>query len=332
MIVTVTANPSVDRTFEVDQLLRGQVVRATRHRVDPAGKGLNVSRALHANGHDTAAVLPIGGSEGRQLLELLEGSGVTVIAVPIAGAIRSNVTVIEPDGTLTKINEPGPTLSAAELDGLVDAASAASADAAWLVLSGSLPPGAGDDLLGDLISRGRAAGARTAVDSSGPSLAAALEASPDLIKPNASELAEISGRPLETLGDAIEAARLLVRRGARTVLASLGPDGALLVADEGELHAELAVREPNSTVGAGDATLAGYLSAADDPTTALRAAVAFGAAAVALPGSQMPQPTDLRPDHVRIHPSPDRLRALLAPVHAHELTSSTALDPASSPR
>ena len=328
MIVTVTANPSVDRTFEVEKLVRGEVVRATRHRVDPGGKGLNVSRALHANGHDTAAVLPIGGSEGRQLLELLDGSGVSVVAVPIAGSIRSNVTIVEPDGTVTKINEPGPTLSAAELDALVEAVSAASADAAWLVLSGSLPPGADDDLLADLIHRARAAGARTAADTSGRSLAVALNARPDLIKPNAGELAEISGRPLETLGDAIEASRLVLLRGAGAVLASLGPDGALLVAGEGELHAELEVAEPNSTVGAGDSTLAGYLTAADDPTEALRAAVAYGAAAVSLPGSQMPGPTDLRLDDVQLHQAPDRQRVLLSPVHAPTAPDPT---PASSP-
>lgn len=99
MIVTVTPNPSVDRTFEIEQLVRGQMVRALHHQLDPGGKGINVARALHANGHRATAVVPVGGVEGHQLIQLLGGSGLAVVTVPIAGAVRSNVTIVEPDGS-----------------------------------------------------------------------------------------------------------------------------------------------------------------------------------------------------------------------------------------
>src|SRR5919106_2628337 len=102
VIVTLTANPSVDRTLEIPALERGEVVRATAARVHPGGKGVNVARALVANGISARAVLPTGGREGDQLLDLLSSRGVAVVPVPIAGPIRENVTVVEPDGTVTK--------------------------------------------------------------------------------------------------------------------------------------------------------------------------------------------------------------------------------------
>lgn len=114
MIVTVTLNPSVDRTLELATLVHGRVNRAVDAHLDPGGKGVNVSRALVANGADTRAILPCGGDEGDQLVRLLRAEGVSLTAVPIAGRTRSNVTLVEPDGTVTKINESGPRLSDAE--------------------------------------------------------------------------------------------------------------------------------------------------------------------------------------------------------------------------
>ena len=115
MIVTFTANPSVDRTSEVVELIRGAVIRARHARVDAGGKGVNVTSALAANGYPSIAVLPTGGAEGAQLIGLLESESLLVRPVPIDGAIRANVTIVEPDGTTTKINEPGPVLGAEEI-------------------------------------------------------------------------------------------------------------------------------------------------------------------------------------------------------------------------
>ncbi|GAB4003659.1 hypothetical protein GCM10029992_46300 [Glycomyces albus] len=108
MIVTVTANPSLDRTIEVGRLRRGQVQRASGNRVDPGGKGVNVSRALVANGLATRAILSSGGHAGSELIGLLTEAEVPFFEVGIADPIRSNLTVAEADGTVTKLNELGP--------------------------------------------------------------------------------------------------------------------------------------------------------------------------------------------------------------------------------
>ncbi|MFI6455702.1 PfkB family carbohydrate kinase, partial [Streptosporangium amethystogenes] len=118
MIVTLTLNPSLDRTIEVTALRRGAVIRAAATHLDPGGKGVNVSRALLANRVRSCAVVPFGGDEGRRLVSLLCAEGIEMVTVPVAGATRSNVALAEPDGTVTKVNEPGTALSAAELEAL----------------------------------------------------------------------------------------------------------------------------------------------------------------------------------------------------------------------
>jgi 1-phosphofructokinase len=309
MIVTLTLNPSVDRTVEVDALVRGAVLRARSSRVDPGGKGVNVARALAANGRKTCAVLPAGGWEGEQLAALLSPHDIAVVLVPVAGSVRANVSVVEPDGTVTKLNEPGPTLTAAEVEAVTAATVTAAAAAEWVAVSGSLPPGAPVDVYARLVRRLRLAGVRVAVDSSGPPLAAALAAAPDLVKPNREELAEATGRSIATLGDVLAAAEQLRRRGPRTVLASLGADGALLVDGDGAYHGEAAVPRPRSAVGAGDALLAGFLAGGGSGPGALTEALAWGAAAASLPGSRMPGPGDLDRAGVRLaaRVDPDRL-------------------------
>lgn len=299
MIVTVTPNPSVDRTLEVDGIVRGEVVRSRGLRVDPGGKGINVARALVNNGIDAVAVLPAGGAEGRQLVELLRDRGIDSTVVPIAGAIRANISLVEPDGTVTKINESGPVLSSDELDALLDVTADAAVGADWVVTCGRLPAGAPDDLHASLAARARAAGARVAVDTSGRPLLAALAAEPDLIKPNRDELAEATGTTIDTVGAAVAAARRLQTLGARDVLVSLGVDGALLVARDVVHLATHPSVQPVSSVGAGDSALAGFLTASD-PIGALRAAVAYGTAAVQLPGTALPTPADLHPELVRV--------------------------------
>ncbi len=293
MIVTLTANPSVDRTIEVDVLRPGTVIRAGASRVDAGGKGVNVARALAAHGCKATAVLPSGGAEGAQLEALLANAGPDLLTVRIAGSIRANVTVVEADGTTTKLNEPGPGLSQAELDALAVTLTDAAARADWVVLSGSLSPGAPVGWYAGLIRQLRGTGPRVAIDSSGPPLAMAIAARPDLIKPNREELAELAGRPVDTIADVVGAALTLTASGVHTVLTSLGPAGAVLVRRDAAWHATAAALEPRSTVGAGDALLAGYLATGADGVGALAEAVAWGSAAAALPGSRMPGPADI---------------------------------------
>ncbi|MBA2951995.1 1-phosphofructokinase [Streptomyces himalayensis] len=314
MILTVTPNPSLDRTYEVPSLDRGEVVRATGDRMDPGGKGVNVSRAVAAAGQRTVAVLPLGGAPGRFVAQLLDEQGIEVAPVPVAGQTRSNISIAEPDGTLTKINAPGPELSPEEQELLLETVRRQSAGAAWIACCGSLPRGLAPSWYAELVARAHAAGARIALDTSGPALLAALRERPDVVKPNAEELAEAVGRPLATLGDAVKAAEELRDLGARAVLASLGADGQLLVDDSGVHFGRAPVEVVRSNVGAGDSSLAGFLIAGGSGPEALASAVAHGAAAVQLPGSVMPTPADLEPAAVTVTSVVPQDQALTEPA------------------
>ena len=290
MITTLTPNPSIDRTMLVENLLPGEVNRAASSRTDPGGKGVNVARALIRNSHPARAILPLGGPDGELLASLLQEAGIPFDAIPIAGTTRTNMAIVNPTGTTTKVNEPGPELSPNEMNQLANAVGRAAGP---VVLCGSLPPGTHDSFLAEMIA---GYPGRVAVDTSGAPLAAAVTAKPWLIKPNREELSELTGRELPTLQAVVDAARELLANGVGVVVVSLGSDGALWVDPDGIHHAKATVTEPRSTVGAGDCLLAGVLSAlttGNDPATALSRGVAWGAAAVALPGSAVPGPTDV---------------------------------------
>ncbi|MEU3168163.1 1-phosphofructokinase [Streptosporangium sp. NPDC006930] len=300
MIVTLTLNPSLDRTIEVGSMTRGAVIRAAATHLDPGGKGVNVSRALLANQVRSCAVVPFGGDEGRRLVSLLSAEGIEMITVPVGGATRSNVALAEPDGTVTKINEPGTALSSTELDTIAEAVLGAASSADWVVASGSLPPEVPADVYARLCERFSGAGINVAVDTSGPAFISALAEAPALVKPNREELAEATGIVISSLGDAIKAAENLRARGAGTVLASLGADGAILLQDDQIWHGQCPVAEPRSTVGAGDAMLAGFLAGGARGERALVEALAWATAAVGLPGSRMPSPHHIHRDDVRV--------------------------------
>jgi 1-phosphofructokinase len=287
VIVTVTANPSVDRTYRLGELRAGALNRASEVLVEPSGKGINVSRILAALGAPTRAVVTSGGWEGRQLIDLLAAGGLTASAVPVAGATRVNVTVLAGNGSEpTKINEPGAVLAPREVTALTGAVRAALAGARWLACCGSLPPGTAAGVIGRLVAEARrGTGVRVAVDSSGAALAAAVDAGADLVKPNAAELAELTGQPTGATDEACRAALSVARRTGGEVLASLGAAGAVLATPTGAWLATGPPITPVNTTGAGDALLAGYLSAglateggADGDTPAGRLAVAVAVA------------------------------------------------------
>lgn len=321
MIVTLTANPSLDRTIELGgPLQRGAVQRATAAHRQPGGKGVNIARALAAAEIPCLALLT--GAADDPVLIALTAEGIEHLNLAIPEPLRSNVTVTEPDGTTTKVNEPGPELSAQQQAALIRLCVEHSAGRRWLVLAGSLPCGVAEDFYARAIHTVReklgAAAPLIAVDSSGQPLHQALAARPDLIKPNAEELAELvvaaglastgslpAPELLETQPDAVaKLAEPLVRSGVGNVLATLGAHGAVLIEKTGSWHARGPKIVARSTVGAGDAALSGYLlaqlagaSAADR----LRQAVAHGAAAAALPGSTMPKPEHTRVDGIEAH-------------------------------
>ncbi|WP_214468113.1 1-phosphofructokinase [Microbacterium flavescens] len=310
MIVTLTANPSLDRTIALDQPLRpGDVQAAASSREDAGGKGINVARAVSAAGVDVVAVLPL--ADDDPFDTALRGSSLTAYRVTVRGHARANVTITDPSGMTTKLNLPGAPLSGADAAAVVSAVVDASSAARWLVLAGSLPPGVDDNFYVDVISAVREAHGTDApliaVDTSGPALAAVVERGrPDLIKPNDDELAELAGVALTDGGAAaavVDVARALVPSRVAAALVTLGAAGAVLVtADAAWSAAPPAVRVV-STVGAGDSSLAGYVlaeAAGATPEERLRQAVRYGAAAASLPGTQAPTPADLPAGHVLV--------------------------------
>lgn len=283
MIVTVTPNPSIDRTVRLERLERGAVLRAIEATAEAGGKGVNVARALASQGIDVVAVVPLAAESEASYGALLEAAA-PFVPVSVAGAVRVNISLVEPDGTVTKVNEPGPRLSEDEADRLLACVAAQAAGATWVVGSGSLPPGAPADFYARL-ARLRAADRRVAVDASGDALRLARPV--DLLKPNHAELEELVGEALATLGDVVRAAKRVVDAGTCTAaLVSLGAAGAVYVDASDARYAEARVGDVANAVGAGDALLAGYL-AAGGGAAALKTAVAWSVAAVRSAGTRM---------------------------------------------
>ncbi|GAA2147938.1 hexose kinase [Nocardioides koreensis] len=310
MIVTLTPNPSHDRTVALaGRLERGAVQRAESVTSQAGGKGVNISRASVSAGIPSIAVLPAP-AEDPFVLELL-AAGIDCRPVPTTGTLRVNITISEPDGTTTKLNSPGPTVTPAVLGALTESLLRRAASADWIVLAGSLPPGAPVTWYAELVGALREHGARIAVDTSEAPLHALVDAlpasAPHLMKPNGEELASFTGGDADLLESdpqaAAKAARTLVDRGVETVLATLGAHGAVLVTEHGAWHATPPPTSVVSTVGAGDSSLFGYLLGDvrnRTPAQRLALAVAYGSAAAGLPGTTIPQPSQVTPELVSV--------------------------------
>ena len=308
-IVTLTANPSIDRTLTLGSpLQRGAVHRLESVSSQAGGKGVNISRACVAAGVDTVAVLPAAGDDPF-VHELMAGE-IPHRLVHSDGLVRVNLTVTERDGTTTKLNSPGPQVGPTALAGLAATLHELAVRADWVVLAGSLPPGAPLAWYAELVTDLRRH-TRVAVDTSDAPLRALVErldvAAPHVMKPNGEELASFAdgdGRLLEADPQAAaDAARTLVERGVETVLATLGAHGAVLVNADGGWHAAPPRTEVVSTVGAGDSSLFGYLLGelrGHEPAERLALAVAYGSAAAGLPGTTIPRPDQVDPRGVQV--------------------------------
>lgn len=311
VIITFTANPSIDATMSIDALEAGGVLRVSESRREAGGKGINVSNAVLKAGHSTIAIAPVGDSD--PFITLVAADGIPLHSVPVPDPVRTNTTVTETDGRTTKFNESGARLNETSVRGLeaelVETARATGARAA--VLAGSLPPGAPADWYATLVRALREVGndLLIAVDTSDEplkQLGRQLEGgAPDVVKPNAFELGQLAGLDgveLERQADrgnldtVVAAGRELVDKGIGEVLVTLGGAGACLVTADGAWHASTPPAKVSSTVGAGDSSLAGYMLArldGQDFPNALRNAVAYGTAAAAKPGTGIPSPDDI---------------------------------------
>ncbi|GAA2684815.1 1-phosphofructokinase family hexose kinase [Streptomyces lunalinharesii] len=257
MILTVTLNAALDLTYRVPRLRPHTTHRVTEVAERPGGKGLNVARVLAALGHRTVATGFAGGGTGEALRTLLaQETLVTDALVPVGGTTRRTVAVVDSGtGDTTQLNEPGPTVSPAEWAAFLGTYRELLGEARAVALCGSLPPGVPVDVYARLIRAARTAGVPVLLDTSGEPLRRGLAARPDLAKPNADELAALTGST-----EPLRAARDARRRGAHAVAASLGPDGMLAVTADGAWQAAPPRRYAGNPTGAGDSAVAGLLS------------------------------------------------------------------------
>jgi 1-phosphofructokinase len=264
-IVTLTPAPTLDRTYTVTNLTSGAVNRADSVGEELAGKGINVARALHLAGIPAPAVVPIGNAEKG----ILDRTGSKNFLVPlwIDGTIRVSTTILERGGTTTKVNEAPKPLSSKEWQQVVELTekTVLENDAKWLVIAGALPTDESTGSFVDLhpiFQKMEKLGVRVVLDTSGEPLAYWVrQGEPAILKPNTEELSSAVGRDLLTNGDVIDAARELCSHGVECVLASLGADGMLAVTKTRAWATRTAPVKVINTVGAGDATLAGFLAA-----------------------------------------------------------------------
>lgn len=258
-IATVTLNPAIDRTVTIENFTAGQVNRASNVRSFPGGKGVNVASALADFGHGVVVTGFLGRENTASFEALFAQKSIQDCFVRIDGQTRVGIKITDPvRNETTDINLPGPSPAAADLDQL--RGTLATFEAGWVVLAGSLPPGVDSGIYGELTASLKARGCKVALDTSGESLERALDAGPDLIKPNIHELEALLGVTLGDRASVIDAARRLVGRGVELVVVSMGAEGACYVTNGEAVIACPPEVEVRSTVGAGDAMVAGTVA------------------------------------------------------------------------
>ena len=299
-LITLTLNPALDLATTIDRVAPTHKLRCGPIQRFAGGGGINVARVLHRLGADVQAWALAGGAAGAQVRQLLADEGVPTVLQPIAGDTRENFSVVETStGQEFRFVLPGPTLQASEWRACLGALTALPTPPRWLIASGSLPPGTPDGFYAPLARALKARGLRVAIDTSGPALAAALQAGVALVKPSLRELREVVQQPLAHAADWCQAARSLVQSGAAGIVAlSVGDQGAVLATPEGVWQAPaLHMADTTGTTGAGDCFLAALvwaLDRGDAPAEALRWGVAAGAAALLHPGTTLAQAADVQ--------------------------------------
>jgi len=286
VFLCVSLNPAIDKRVRLERLLRGRVNRVTEVAPAPGGKAAHVSMVLRTLGADPVWLGFAGGPTGTQLLEGLKAMSIQAEAVTTANSTRMNLEILENDGTVTEILEPGQAINEEELERLRRAFELAlrrSTVKMTAILSGSLPPGVPQDYYATLIELGHACGCRVFVDTSGEPLRQALKSGPDFVKPNQEEAEWLSGCAIDGPRSARGALEAILGAGAKAGAISLGADGLVWqTANEEKLFfAQAPQIAGRSTVGSGDSTLAGYAFAEDqgwEPEESLRLAAACGAA------------------------------------------------------
>jgi 1-phosphofructokinase family hexose kinase len=287
LIVTLTVNPALDRTISVDRLAFEDRAYIDSRHVSPGGRGINAACVIHGFGGKVLAIFPSGGKNGKCFEELLGKHGYPAVAVPIEEEIRTNLAITDRQGLTVSLNERGPKLEKAEVERLEKAVQKHLEGAAWLLLSGSLPPGVPSNFYARLIGMARRKKVRTLLDTDGDPLREGVEASPTVVCPNQPEAERLLNRALVTRNHFLDAAARIRAMGPQMVVLSLGSRGAM-GAVEGALIEAIPPRvEVLCPIGAGDALAAAFawsMERTNDFTDALRWGVSSGTASAMLPG------------------------------------------------
>lgn len=290
-VTTVTLNPAIDVTTRVDRVVPEKKLRCAQPERYPGGGGLNVARVVHRLGGEVRAAWGAGGPIGELLASLLDAEGFPHEALRMEGTTRENLIVYEEaSGEQYRFGMPGAEMLDSDRRAWCDWTESLDPPPEYLVLSGSLPPGAGDGFYAELLDR-VAGDTRVVLDTSGNGLRRALERGVYLVKPNLGELSDMVGRRFERDSEAVDAASELITRGsAEAVVVSVGRGGALLVTRDGCQRFGAPTVNAQSKVGAGDSMVGGLVHAlarGDDLVEATRLAVAAGTAAVMTPGTEL---------------------------------------------
>jgi 1-phosphofructokinase len=262
-VVTVTPNPAIDWTVTVPGFAAGAVNRAAAERSQPAGKGVNVAAALAGYGVRSAATGFLGRDNAAGFEAFFARLRIDDAFVRVDGATRTGIKIVDPDRqATTDVNFPGPRVAPGDVDALLERVEAmAEAGGRWFVLAGSLPPGVDAAIYRELVDAVRAAGCGVVLDTSDEPLRHAIDAAPHVVKPNVHELEALVGRTLDSTDAVADAARALLDRGVELAAVSMGAAGALFVADDAVVLARPPAITVGSSVGAGDAMVAGIVAA-----------------------------------------------------------------------
>ncbi|RSK32438.1 1-phosphofructokinase family hexose kinase [Hymenobacter metallilatus] len=297
-ILTLTLNPTVDKSTTADHIVPDQKLRCAAPKFEPGGGGINVSRALRRLGSDSVAVFPAGGPSGTMLQQLLAQEQLQYRAVETQGNTRENFIVV--DSTTSqqyRFGMPGTELRPEEQQRVLEELRELAPGTEFLVISGSLPPGVEPELLVRVVRAANSMGVKVIADTSGPALQAVLQEGVYLAKPNVGELSRLTGTNELDNEAAAQAAQQLVRSGQADILVvSLGPQGACLVTQDSIDHVPAPAVKKRSTVGAGDSMVAGLVHALSTGLSlpeAARLGVACGSAATMNPGTELFRKADV---------------------------------------
>lgn len=291
MILSITLNPSVDRTVFLDGLKVHDTNRIARTETDAGGKGVNLSRVAHELGAATTSLAFAGGGSGAYIERVLQSDGVPCRFVPVQGETRINISIEDGSGQPpTTLNEKGPTIHPEEWEKLRLIAVELGRKASWTTMGGSIPPGLGAESYRELAMLLRPLGTRLCIDCDGEAMKHALSIVPDAIKPNRQEAERLLGRKIAKRDDALGAADEWHRQGVGYAMVSLGAEGAVLACAEGRFVGTPPRLESKSTIGSGDSLLGAFFAMLErgaPAADALRWGMAAGAATALTDGSDI---------------------------------------------